>query len=45
MNLKKKILKMKKKSLNPLGIGEGFEPKCGFVMVNLFRLNPLGIGE
>ena len=34
------------KRLNPLGIGEGFEPQCICTSVYLrVCLNPLGIGE
>ena len=32
-------------SLNPLGIGEGFEQERRGIVVNTRRLNPLGIGE
>ena len=31
--------------LNPLGIGEGFEPIAAFKAVASKGLNPLGIGE
>ena len=32
-------------SLNPLGIGEGFEPAQGYIQKYPDCLNPLGIGE
>ena len=32
-------------SLNPLGIGEGFEPKIKAIPALFPGLNPLGIGE